>query len=456
MSKDLKDLIDTIEKETKTRSELDSIIKSLKEEINRLKFTIREQQLLIEEQGDQISFAQSDLPSEMNILKDLIISQRGDLAKRDENIDRLNKKIDELTEQMENSKKKVSMPQYNEELLEAQELILKLSEERDDYQNQIEDLNRQIQSLESEKNELNESYQAQKEENEEMVNIKRLNFQLMEENGLLRNELESLKTQMQERINTATSEELKLATKKIGRLTSQIQDYDAQLTNLQSELETKNTLSVDLIENTEALEVANNKIETLTSQIRDYDAQLSFLQREFEKKNQEFEKCSEEIEDLNYQISTYQKANENLNSLLSDLQKKKLYEKEEDLSTHSIAYDFPLLYQVSLFKRIYNLLDDANKTTIINTLIKDLNNPKNDIKRNALRILSAIKDKKVYDAFLDLVHDEDWLIRYNLIKALRNSDFEPDDFKDLLKILSKDTDVDVRELAIKVLNEIFK
>ncbi|MFX1490073.1 MAG: HEAT repeat domain-containing protein [Promethearchaeota archaeon] len=456
MSKDLKDLIDTVEKETKTRSELDSIIKSLKEEINRLKFTIREQQLLIEEQGDQISFAQSDLPSEMNILKELIISQRGDLAKRDENIDRLNKKIDEITDQMENSKNNISMKDSNEDLLEAQELILKLSEERDEYQNQIEDLNRQIQNLESEKNELSESNQAQKEENEEMVNIKRLNFQLMEENGLLRNELESLKTQMQERINNVTSEELELATEKIGRLTSQIQDYDAQLTNLQNELETKNTLSADLIENAEALEAANNKIETLTSQVRDYDAQLSFLQREFEKKSQEFEKLSEEIEGLKDQISTYQKENENLNSLLSDFQKKKADEIEEDSSTHSIAYDFPLLYQVSLFKRIYNFLDDANKTTIINTLIKDLNNPKNDIKRNALRILSAIKDKKVYDAFLDLVHDDDWLIRYNLIKALRNSDFEPEDFKDLLKILSKDADVDVRELAIKVLNEIFK
>jgi chromosome segregation ATPase len=456
MSKDLKDLIDTVEKETKTRSELDTIIKSLKEEISRLKFTIREQQLLIEEQGDQISFAQSDLPSEINILKELIISQRGDLAKRDDNIEKLNEKIDELTEQMEISQNNVSKQHSNEELLEAQELILKLSEDRDKYQKQIKDLNRQIQSLELERNDLSESYQAQKEENEEMVNTKRLNFQLMEENGLLRNELESLKTQMQERINNATSEKLELATAKIETLNSQIQDYDAQLTNLKHELEDKNALSADLIENTEALEVANNKIETLTSQINDYDAQLSFLQREFEKKSQEFEKSLEEIEDLKNQISIYQTENENLNSLLSDFQKNKTIEIEENLSTHSVAYDFPLLYQVSLFKRIYNFLDDTNKTTIINTLIKDLNNPKNDIKRNALRILSAIKDKKVYDAFLELVHDEDWLIRYNLIKALRNFDFEPDDFKDLLKILSKDADVDVRELAIKVLNEISK
>ncbi|MFW9784074.1 MAG: hypothetical protein ACFFFB_17450, partial [Candidatus Heimdallarchaeota archaeon] len=74
MNKELKDIINTVEKETKTRAELESLITGLKEEINRLKFTIKEQQILIEEQGDQISFAQSDLPSEINILKEMITS----------------------------------------------------------------------------------------------------------------------------------------------------------------------------------------------------------------------------------------------------------------------------------------------------------------------------------------------------------------------------------------------
>ncbi|MFX0028139.1 MAG: hypothetical protein ACFE8B_02945, partial [Candidatus Hermodarchaeota archaeon] len=72
MDEDLKNLIDTVELEAKTRAQLEAQIKSMKEEINRLKFTIKEQHLLIEEQGDQISFAQSDLPSEINILKDMI------------------------------------------------------------------------------------------------------------------------------------------------------------------------------------------------------------------------------------------------------------------------------------------------------------------------------------------------------------------------------------------------
>ena len=226
MSKDLKDLINLVEEETKSRSELESIINSLNEEINRLKFTIKEQQLLIEEQGDQLSFAQSDLPSEINILKELIISQRKDLAKRDEVVDKLNTKIDELTGQIEISNEVVLKGQENEELIKAQELILKLSEESEENRKQIEDLKKQIDILESEKNELRESNLAQIEENEEMVNIKRLNFQLMEENGLLRFEIESLKS-LQEQIKEASSEELESAHKKIEELASRIDDYEA-------------------------------------------------------------------------------------------------------------------------------------------------------------------------------------------------------------------------------------
>lgn len=87
-------------------------------------------------------------------------------------------------------------------------------------------------------------------------------------------------------------------------------------------------------------------------------------------------------------------------------------------------------------------------------MIKDLNSNNYEIKRAALKILSVIKDKRVYDAFLNLVHDEDWLIRYNTIKALNQFDLTGDGFKELLETLSADKDVDVRELVAKILQEI--
>ncbi|MFX1277914.1 MAG: HEAT repeat domain-containing protein [Promethearchaeota archaeon] len=515
MDEDLKDLIDTVELETKTRAQLEAQINSMKEEIKRLKFTIKEQQLLIEEQGDQISFAQSDLPSEINILKELITSQRKDLIKRDDNIERLNKKIDEITTQMEYAKDPSLEIQKND-LNEAQELILKLSQESEDYRNQIEILKNQVENLENEKATLNETNIAQTEENEEMVNIKRLNFQLMEQNGLLRVEIESLKSKLNNKIKEASSEELILANEKIKELSSELILLKTQI---QEQAEN---------ESSEELEVANKKIEDLISQIQDYNAQLAFLQKELEKTSEvpvisteealEFAELREEYDKIKSELEQYQKENEELSELLlekeeseiqleefqgesekitepatistedalrfaeleedyqqlkSDLQefqekneylnskiieleKSQPYLTEKDTTTHSIAYDFPNHFQFSLFKRMYKLLDDSNKEIVINTLINDLNSNNNDIKINAIRILSEIKDKKVYETFLKLIHDEDWLTRYNLIKALRKFNFETEEFKDLLKKLTKDADVDVRELAVKMLNEISK
>ncbi|MFX0083916.1 MAG: HEAT repeat domain-containing protein [Candidatus Hodarchaeota archaeon] len=484
MDKDLKDLINIVEKETKTRAELESIIYSLKEEINRLKFRIKEQHLLIEEQGDQISFTQNDLPSEINILKEMINSQRKDLSRKDEKIDKLNEKIDGLTSQVEKPKNGTFEPQKNE-LIEAQELILKLSEENEKYRNQIEDLKNQLETIESENIDLEETNKAQIGKNEEMVNIKRLNFQLMEQNGLLRVEIESLKAQIQEGVEELVSEELELANKKIDNLTSEIDSLNAQLQerikkvnseelelankrieDLTSEIETLNVKIQERIEevNSEELELANRKIEALKLEIEDYDAQLKFLQKELENSIEpttisteqalEFAKMREQYDNIKSELLKYQKENELLNNKLLELETQAIELIDVESSTNSFAYDFPDHFQISLFKRMYRLMSDNNKKVIINTLIKDLNSKNNEIKRCAIKILSEIKDKKVYDAFLELIHDDDWLIRYNLIKALSKFDFESEEFKKLLKKLLNDADVDVRELAAKMLNEI--
>ncbi|MFX1426432.1 MAG: hypothetical protein ACFFBE_08260, partial [Promethearchaeota archaeon] len=315
MDEDLKNLIDTVELEAKTRAQLEAQIKSMKEEINRLKFTIKEQHLLIEEQGDQISFAQSDLPSEINILKDMITSQRKDLVKRDENIERLNQKIDELTIQIEKSKDGVFVFQ-DDDIYEAQELILKLSQESEDYRNEIENLQNQISTLEDERNNLMETSQAQTEENVELINIKRLNFQLMEQNGLLRVEIESLKAKLNEKIQETSSEQLESANEKIKELTSEIESLKTQIQEQNRE------------ETSAELELAQKRIEDLVSEIEDYDAQLTFLQKELEKSNEvpiipteealKFAELREEYDQLKSELLRIQQENEELNKLMLD------------------------------------------------------------------------------------------------------------------------------------------
>ncbi|MFX1323855.1 MAG: HEAT repeat domain-containing protein [Promethearchaeota archaeon] len=487
MSKELKDIINTVEKETKTRAELEALITGLKEEINKLKFTIKAQQILIEEQGDQISFAQSDLPSEINILKEMITSQRQELIRRDKNIEVLNNKIDQLKDNIEVPNEGIVKVQDDEALNTAQELILKLSEESEEYRTEIASLKNQLEQLKLERSELEILSLAQTSENEEMVNIKRLNFQLMEENGLLRVEIESLKSQIHQNKTQLISEELEAAEKRIEALLTEIESLKNQMQeqvdsttteeldsvhrkieSLTSEIESLRSQEQEQIQNavTEALELANRKIEDLTLEIKDYDAQLKFLQNELEKPREptilsteealQFAEIREEYENLKSELIATQTENEDLKIKLSDLNADKVKIIEIDKISNRVAYDFPKHFQISLFKRMYNLLDDTNKKIVIDTLINDLNSSKNEVKRIAIRILSEIKDKRVYEAFFDLIHDKDWLVRYNLIKALRKFDFEAKEFKELLKRLSKDADVDVRELAIKVLNEISK
>jgi hypothetical protein len=410
MSKDFKDLINTVEKETKSHAELEAIINSLKEEINRLSGIIDEQEKLIIKQSDSTTLDVSTIPSEVDILKDLVISQRQQLIEKDEINKRLNNKIDELTLKTKNSKNGTFTTQDNEDLVQAQELILAFTEERENFRNKVEELKSQISSMKSEKSEFEATYQGQLEESEELVNIKRLNFHLMEENGLLRVEIESLKVKLQKQTGEMNTEETQLAFQKVEALTLELEDYEAQVRYLQQKLETDVVTPVSLTYTTD------------------------------------------EFNNLKEELSRYQNENEKLNNIILEFNQNNRRLPSE-VVTNSVVFNFPKQFQISLFKRMYNLLDDKNKRFIIDTLIKDLNNGNNDVKRVILKILCEMREEKVYEVFFGLLHDEDWVVRYHVIKALNNFGFDNKNFKDLLKKLTRDIDIDVRELAMKVLGD---
>ncbi|MHA2281451.1 MAG: HEAT repeat domain-containing protein [Promethearchaeota archaeon] len=409
MSKDFKDLINTVEKETKTHAELEATINSLNKEINRLKAIISEQKVLIDDQSDSPTL--NTLPDEVDILKDLINSQRQELINKDESNEKLHDQIDALTIKLEKSKDGTFIEQDNEDLIAAQELVLAFTEENDELKNRVEELENQINSISPETSEIEVINQELLEENEEMVNIKRLNFQLMEENGLLRVEVESLKVKLQEKIEEMRSEELQLAYQKIEALTLELDDYEAQMRYLQKKLE--------------------EEVVTPLS--------LSYT--------------TDEFNNLKEELSRYQDENQRLNDLLLEVDQNNSNQLSET-EYQSVAFNFPKEFQISLFKRMYNLLGNVDKKAIIDILIKDLSHRNNDIKRAVLKILCEMRDEKVYDAFLGLLHDEDWVIRYKVIKALTNFGFDDEVFKDSLKKLTKDIDIDVRELAMKVLEDI--
>ncbi|MFX0007387.1 MAG: hypothetical protein ACFFAV_11765, partial [Candidatus Hermodarchaeota archaeon] len=204
MSKDIKDLIDSVENETKSQAELEQIIHFLKEEIDRQEFTIDEQKLLIENLKNQMKdddLEQVNLPSEVNVLKDIIITQRKEIEEKDTLIDNLNDKIIQFDTKFEAREEFNSNEILNEEFINAEKLIVQLTDENDQYRNQIEELKQKIEEFKIKEEEIDNFVDGETEirENEELSNFKKLNFQLMQENGLLRVEIESLKSKLQER-----------------------------------------------------------------------------------------------------------------------------------------------------------------------------------------------------------------------------------------------------------------
>jgi serine/threonine-protein kinase len=102
---------------------------------------------------------------------------------------------------------------------------------------------------------------------------------------------------------------------------------------------------------------------------------------------------------------------------------------------------------------MFLLLDKNQKLKIIGSLIQDMRNSDQEIKRNAINILTIIKDNNVFNALIEMLEDKDWLVRYSIIKALSKYEMKKKELQPILTKLTKDNDVDVRELAVRILEE---
>jgi chromosome segregation ATPase len=501
MSKDLKDLINSVEKESKSQAELEQIIHSLKEELNRLEFTVNEQKLLIENLKSQMKddeLEQAKLPSEIDILKDIITAQRKELGEKDNLIDNLNDKIIGFDTKTENSEESTSREFLNEEFGNAQKLIVQLTEENEQLRYQINQFEQKIEDLQSHEGYMDDLLDDETKirENEELINFKKLNFHLMQENGLLRVEIESLKAKLEEKTDDTSYEELYNAYEKIDALTLDLGEHKSQIEILNDKLQEQideasseelinayekiDALTLELEEYKSQIEILNDKlqeepdeasseelintyikIDELTLELEGYKTQVRSLQEQIgnlsgpvtvsTEEALEFAKLREEFDNLKSNLLEYQQENEKLNEKVLELEKE-----EKDLETvkiysTSVPKGMPKKIKHTLFNRMYRLLDDENKNKVIDCLIQDLKSKNSETKSNAIKILSQIKNDKIYDAFLEIIDDQDWIVRYNLIKALNKFERKTDEFKVLLKKLTKDTDVDVRELAGKIL-----
>ena len=171
--------------------------------------------------------------------------------------------------------------------------------------------------------------------------------------------------------------------------------------------------------------------------------------------NLELKNSINEFSERKLSIESLEADNINLNNVISEL-----IQNQTQLVNYNLSSDqsLPKYYQTNLFMRIFNILDNPKKDLIIRTLIQDLiTTLNNDIKRSVINLLSSIKDKRIYDALLKMIHDEDWLIRLYIIKTLYKFDVNEikDHFTEPLKALLKDKDSDVRDAASRILNYIY-
>jgi len=222
MSENLKDLIDKAEEEERNRAMLEKTIEKLNNEINKLKAQLNVQNSRTE-LSDKVTTNSFNESEEITILKNMVSSQRQELAQKDYESEILQKKIDELN---------LDLSQQKETVDEAIDPMI-LKEYTTKIENLSKDYNRLEKDFEPLKNQISE---------------------LEDENRLLKNNLKDLKTELST----------------IAHLEEEIIDFEAKIAELENENQTLKDNSMKVEKETpdvEFLESTRNTIANLMEEV---------------------------------------------------------------------------------------------------------------------------------------------------------------------------------------------
>ncbi len=489
MSRELRDLIESIDSANQAHSDLVTVIKYLKEEVQRLNVRVNEQKRIIKNQGLKISeFDDSDIPEDVLILKELITNQREDLNKKENQIKILEQDIEELTKSLEQANNGENI---NEELNQAQIWITQLKEDNNKIINENENLKKKIEKFENEGSFLVSG--MKNDEYQELIDAKKIIFQLTEENGLNRVKIESLKAEhaeLQEKFQEAITanenyqNEVNLANNEIEHLTVDLTEAqekviflknkidslqsqeNEELTKLRNDSITINEL-LDIISELETDKVnflqevnaKDKRILDLKESKEAFEERISEQEKLITDQQSEYKRLMDEkesqLDSKSKDLIRIENANQQLNELIIELnnQEEKLVKQEQQNGTQSqitspVAPPFNSLPR-NIFLMMLQLLDDDNKNKIIEHLIEDLSHPEREIKTSAIKLLSLINNEKTFHALKNLIQDPDWIVKLYLIKAFLK--FDNPEVMSLLSTFRSDEDPDVRETAEKTL-----
>jgi len=481
MSKELKDSIDSVDSANQAQSDLENRIMRLKEEVQRLNFTVSEQKIIIQDQKSKLT--ENNVPEDITVLKDLVTEQRQDIIKKDKDIEILQQTIADISTELENVQK---FEGENEALIYANKEIVQLTEENQTYRSQVDDLTKSLKELQDGKD--HTTIEAG-EESPELIDAKKLIIKLTEENGINRVQIETSrqaleelkrKEQESEALKNQYSHELNEANKIMDQLIFDNDQYHEKVNYLQQKLEETVKLQEEQFKEVEEitdfaetnqklfdLEVENHDlkniintniviIENLKQKNQDRETSLEekakIEDQKLENLRQKALEKDEELNILNLKLQKIETANIQLSDLIVEL--KVLEDAIEDrvelitIPKQTVFENYP----PTLFFKMYKMLSNDYKTLIVDQLIEDLKSSKRDSRTYAIKILSAIKGPKIFEELKGLVKDDDWIVKLYLIKALGNFDYS--ETAELLKILQVDGDHDVREAAIEMLSKL--
>lgn len=202
MSKDLKDLIDMAEEDDKTRAQLEENVETLKREIVKLNKKLKEKISLAK--IDSVKTVEEfDESEEINILKDLIASQKQELAGRIREKEVLQQKMDEVNLELENVRDTFTDSVKDQVLIKTQNSLNNLIEDYGRLEAIINSLNEKISELDKENKLLTESSTDLKAESS---NVEQLEKEIY---GLKRqlNDFERSKKLLEDNIHTLKSKQ---------------------------------------------------------------------------------------------------------------------------------------------------------------------------------------------------------------------------------------------------------
>ncbi|MFX1238035.1 MAG: HEAT repeat domain-containing protein [Promethearchaeota archaeon] len=298
MEKDLKGMIDVIDQGNKTQSMLERKIETLKEEINRLKFTIQEQKLLIQSLKDNEKDDDLGVNDDIHLLKEMIFTQRQDILKKDRDIEILKQKVDQFHAKDGNSEGEASLMK---ELNEAREEIERLTTEV-------------------------EIYKANDD------NAKSLLKKLSEENENLNARLQDLDE------GNFVEDSSELSSLNADNFMREIEDYQAQVISLQQSLESSEKASLDL---REQYEIQMNHLKTANAA---YEAEIDSLRAQVN--NLSIPKDYKDTTELKMELKSYYD---------------KVYELQEELKEKRVKLEEKTQREKELEELLQNSLKGSKK-----------------------------------------------------------------------------------------------